>query len=145
MCKINKSPRIGNRPDHQNYRKIVALPFIAGIDKKSWYCQILAKLRGLRPPPEFTNLAPGRATSGCRTGSYSFLGVKKKGHLPFPFYIPRKSLIAATIPCAIAEATSFLSTSSLTSFSSSLSSSIKGQSSQSSSVQTFQSSSSSHS
>lgn len=59
MCKINKSPRIGNRPDYQNYRKIVALPFIAGIDKKSWYCQILAKLRSLRPPPEFTNLAPG--------------------------------------------------------------------------------------
>lgn len=50
---------------------MVALPFIAGIDKKSWYCQILAKLRGLRPPPEFTNLAPGRATSGCRTGDTS--------------------------------------------------------------------------
>ena len=37
-----QKPGIGNRPDYQNYRKMVALLFVAGIDKKSWYCQILA-------------------------------------------------------------------------------------------------------
>lgn len=59
MCKINKSPGIGNRPDHQNYRKMVTLSFVASIDKKKLILPNFGKIKGFAAAAGIYQPSPG--------------------------------------------------------------------------------------